>query len=36
MLMFGLNDTMYHFAMANSVHWNGYMLRREEGNSSGV
>ena len=31
MLMFGLNETIDHLAMANSVHWDGHVLRREDG-----
>ena len=31
MFMLGLNETMYQLAMANSVHWYGHMLRREDG-----
>ena len=31
MLMLGLNETMYQMAMANSVHWYGHVLRREDG-----
>ena len=31
MFMLGLNETIDHLAMANSVNWNGYVLRREDG-----
>ena len=31
MLMLGLNKTIDQLAMANSVHWYGYVLRREDG-----
>ena len=27
----GLNETMDHFAIANSVRWYGHVLRREDG-----
>ena len=29
--MSGLNETMDQLAMANSVHWYGHVLRREDG-----
>ena len=29
--MFGLNETTDQLAMANSVHWYGHVLRREDG-----
>ena len=29
--MFGLNATMDQLAMANSVHWCGHVLSREDG-----
>ena len=31
MLMSGLSKTIDPFAMANSVHWHGHVLRREDG-----
>ena len=31
MLMVGLNETIDQLAMANSVHWYGNVLRREDG-----
>ena len=31
MLMLGLNETIDLLAMANSVHWYGHVLRREDG-----
>ena len=31
MFMLGLNKTIDQFAMANSVHWYGHVLRRENG-----
>ena len=31
MLTLGLNETMDQLAMANSVRWNGHVLRREDG-----
>ena len=31
MFMLGLNDTMDQFAMANSVHLYGHVLRKEDG-----
>ena len=31
MLMLGLNETIDQLAMANSVRWNGHVLRREGG-----
>ena len=31
MLMLGLNETMDQLSMANSVHWYGHVLRREDG-----
>ena len=31
MLMLGLNKTVDLFAMVNSVHWYGHVLRREDG-----
>ena len=31
MFMLGLNETIYQLAMANSVRWNGNVLRREDG-----
>ena len=30
MLMMGLNQTIDQLAMANSVHWHGHVLRRED------
>ena len=30
MLTLGLNETIDHLAMANSVHWHGCVLRRED------
>ena len=30
MFMLGLNETKRHLAMANSVYWYGYVLRRED------
>ena len=32
MLISGLNDSIDQLAMANSVHWYGHVLRREDGN----
>ena len=32
MLMLSLNETIDQLAMANSVHWYGHVLRREDGN----
>ena len=32
MFMLGLKETIDQLAMANSVPWNGHVLRREEGN----
>ena len=29
--MLVLDDTINHLAMANSVHWYGHVLRREDG-----
>ena len=26
-----MNETIDHLAMANSVHWNGHVLRRDDG-----
>ena len=34
MFMLGLNETIDQLAMANSVHWNGHVLRREGGHVS--
>ena len=31
MFMLGLNETMRQLAVANSVHWHGNVLRREDG-----
>ena len=31
MFMLGLHETINHMAMANSVRWNGHVLRREDG-----
>ena len=31
MFMLSFNETMYQFTMANSVHWYGHVLRREDG-----
>ena len=31
MFMLGLRETMDQLAMANSVHWYGHVLRREDG-----
>ena len=31
MFMLGLKETIDQMAMANSVHWNGHVLRREDG-----
>ena len=31
MFMLGLNETIDQLAMANSVHWHGHVLRREDG-----
>ena len=31
MHMLGLNETIDQLAMANSVHWNCHVLRREDG-----
>ena len=31
MFMLGLNETIDQLAMANSVHWNGHVWRREDG-----
>ena len=31
MQMLGLNETMDHLAMANSVRWHGHMSMREDG-----
>ena len=31
MFMLGLNETIDHFAMENSVHWHGLVLMREDG-----
>ena len=31
MFMSGLNETIDQYIMANSVHWYGYLLRREDG-----
>ena len=31
MFMLGLSEAMDNFAMANSVHWYGHVLRREDG-----
>ena len=31
MLMLGLKETIDQLAMANSVHWYGHALRREDG-----
>ena len=30
-LMLGMNETTDQLAMANSVHWHGHVLRREDG-----
>ena len=32
MFMLGLNETIDQLAVANSVHWYGHVLRREDGN----
>ena len=29
----GLNETIDQLTMANSVHWNGYVLRMEDGHT---
>ena len=29
--MLGLKETIYQLPMANSVHWYGHVLRREDG-----
>ena len=31
MLMLALNDTKDQWVMANSIHWHGHVLRREDG-----
>ena len=31
MLLLGLNETIDQLAMANSVRWNGHVLKREDG-----
>ena len=31
MLVLGLNDTMDHLAIANSVRWYGHVLKKEDG-----
>ena len=31
MIRLNLNETIVHLAMANSVHWYGHVLRREDG-----
>ena len=31
MFMLGLNETMFHLAMTNSVHWYVHVLTREDG-----
>ena len=31
MFMLGFKETMDQLAMANSVHWHGHVLRREDG-----
>ena len=31
MFMLGLKETIEQMAMANSVRWNGHVLRREDG-----
>ena len=31
MFMLGLNETIEHLFMANSVHWYSHVLRREDG-----
>ena len=31
MFIFSLNGTIDQFTMANSVHWYGHVLRREDG-----
>ena len=31
MFMLGLNETINQLAMANSVHWHGHVLKREDG-----
>ena len=31
MFMLDLSETIYQLAMANSVHWYGHVLRREDG-----
>ena len=31
MFMLGLNEAIDQLAMANSVHWYGHVLRREDG-----
>ena len=33
MFMLGLNVTMDQLAMANGVHWNGHVLRRDDGHA---
>ena len=35
MFMLGIKKTIDHLAMANSVHWNGHVLRREDGQAEG-
>ena len=31
MLMLGMNETIDQLDMANSAHWHGHVLRREDG-----
>ena len=31
MFMLGMNETVDQLAIANSVHWHSYVLRREDG-----
>ena len=35
MFILGLNKTIDQLAMANSVHWHGYVLRRDDGHVLG-
>ena len=35
MFMLGLKETIDQLAMANSVHWYGHVLRREDGHILG-
>ena len=34
--MFGLNETTDRLAIANSVHWHGHMLGREDNHDKGL